>query len=146
MIRAGDLGLVLRMLVSTMVVLSLLLLFARAAKKGKLNGFLQRFGGGVGKSSSERVTVLERHAVSRESMIAVLEFDGEEILVAVGNSGGSVLARRRSGKTEEKASFEAAMREARTDTDVENAVAAGLPGTSALERLRAATSRRETKR
>lgn len=146
MVRAGDLGLILRMLVSTLVVLGLLMAFARMARKGKLNGLLSRVGGSSAGGKTEGLRVLERQALSRESMLVVVEFAGEEILVAVGTSGGNVISRREA-KSPKPAGFQDAMREARSDTDAEDALARTLStGGSLVERLRAATSRREVQK
>lgn len=175
MISAGDMGLVIRMLVSTGAVLGLLLFMARLARRGSLDGLLSRVRGGAALAApvkrgsvsapAKTMRILNKQSVSRESVILHIQFGDEEMLVAVCANSATVLTRSSidNGSVEDVASsdgrrvdasdtesftesFTDAFTLARRTNDAEDSVAGALVGTSLVERLRNATTVRPNPR
>ena len=171
MISAGDMGLVIRMLVSTGAVLGLLLFMARLARRGSLDGLLSRVRGGAALAApvkrgsisapAKTMRILNKQSVSRESVILQIQFGDEEMLVAVCANSATVLTRSSidNGSVEDVASsdgrrvdasdtesFTDAFTLARRTNDAEDSVAGALVGTSLVERLRNATTVRPNPR
>jgi hypothetical protein len=155
-VQANDLGLFIKMILSTGVVLAILLGLAGLAKRGRLDGLLSRVkGGGVQVGSTRRVRgrtrqtgdgtfgVLGRSMTGRETSLVWVHFGDEELLVAVGPQGGNLITKRarpNSAEDTESVGFEESMRQAREVSDVEDALANTLVGNSLVERLRHATA------
>jgi hypothetical protein len=170
MISAGDMGLVIRMFVSTGAVLGLLLFMARLARRGRLDGLLSRVRGGAtlaapvrrgpGSAPTKTMRILNKQSVSRESVILQIQFGNEEMLVAVCASSATVLARSvlddgvvepavspgSRAAVSDADSFSDAFALARQTSNAEDAVAGALVGTSLVERLRNATTVRTNPR
>ena len=155
MVQANDLGLFIKMILSTGLVLGILLGLAALAKRGRLNGVLSRVkgvnipGGSAprrgrlrGADDSE-FSVLGRTMTGRETSLVWVRFGEEELLVATGPQGGNLITKRTRGAQNaevEGAGFEESMRQAREVADVEDALAGALVGSSLMERLRHATA------
>jgi hypothetical protein len=154
-VQANDLGLFIKMILSTGLVLGILLGLAALAKRGRLNGVLSRVkgvnipGGSAprrgrlrGADDSE-FSVLGRTMTGRETSLVWVRFGEEELLVATGPQGGNLITKRTRGAQNaevEGAGFEESMRQAREIADVEDALAGALVGSSLMERLRHATA------
>jgi hypothetical protein len=154
MVQANDLGMFIKMILSTAVVLGILLGFAALAKRGRLDGVLSRMKGvsiptgpqrrGRSRSNSdEDFGVLGRTMTSRETSLVWVRFGEEELLIAVGPQGGNLITKRRrelANDDVEEVDFETSLRQAREVADVEDALAGTLVGNSLVERLRHATA------
>ena len=101
MLKANDFSLLVRMLLTTGAVLGVLLLFARFAKKGKLDGLLAKYGAsrtGTNRNKTvatdaTEVVLLSRTAIGRDQQLLCMSWHGETLLVCVGGAGATVLAR-----------------------------------------------------
>jgi hypothetical protein len=156
-VQANDLGLFIKMILSTGVVLGILLGLAALAKRGRLDGALSRVKGvsvtggaalrrgrGRGRSGDDsEFNVLGRTMTGRETSLVWVRFGEEELLVAVGPQGGNLITKRTNPAQDtaaQGAGFEDSMRQAREIADVEDALAGTLVGSSLVERLRHATA------
>ena len=156
MVQANDLGLFIKMILSTGLVLGILLGLAALAKRGRLDGVLSRVRGvsitggatnrgrGRGRPVDDgEFGVLGRTMTGRETSLVWVRFGEEDLLVAVGPQGGNLITKRTKtidSESREGADFGASMREAREIADVEDALAGTLVGNSLMERLRHATA------
>lgn len=100
MLSSDDLGLLLRAVITTALVLGALLYLARLAKRGKLDGLLSKYGAGRVRPDKARpaaktdsVQLRQRIAVGRDQQLLCIEWHGEELLLAVSSSSATLVAR-----------------------------------------------------
>lgn len=126
-------------IIVTGMMLGVLMMAARSAKKGRLTRFVGRFQGGTSGGASD-LSVEQRVMLNKETQVAYVRWGNTDLLVGVSAAGVNVLDRR-VRVTALEASFEEAFESARVEREVEDSLADTLLSTSALERLRHITSR-----
>lgn len=140
MIDSGTLGMLVRTVIVTGAMIGVLMLLARAAKRGRLDGVLSRWGAS---RSQDGVQITSRAQVGKDSMLVTVSWDGYEYLVAFSPGGAQVLANRKheAPLQEDRPNFEAAFREASSDRQTEDMMATTLATQPLIEKLRHMTSR-----
>lgn len=140
MIDSGTLGMLVRTFIVTGGMIGVLMFLARAAKKGRLDGVLSRWGAS---RSQDGVQITSRAQASKDSTIVTVAWDGYEYLVALSQGSIHVIANRKqdSHAVEPSADFEQAFRDASSDRQTEDMMATTLATQPLIERLRHMTSR-----
>lgn len=140
MIDSGTLGMLVRTIFVTGAMIGALLLLARAAKKGRLDGVLSRWGAN---RSQDGIQVTSRAQVSKDAVVVTVLWAGREYLVAFSSASVQVISERLAPQQETQSDpdFQTAFLEASSDRRTEDQMAATLATAPLIERLRHMTSR-----
>ena len=140
MIDSGTFAMLVRTVFVTGAMIGALMLLARAAKKGRLDGVLSRWGAN---RSQDGVQITSRAQISKDSVVATVSWDGYEYLIAVTSGAVEVVSNRKAHQEPEikEPDFQTAFKQASSDRQVEDMMATTLATPKLIEKLRHITSR-----
>ena len=140
MIDSGTFAMLVRTVFVTGAMIGALMLLARAAKKGRLDGVLSRWGAN---RSQDGVQITSRAQISKDAVVVTVSWDGYEYLVAVTGGAVEVVSNRKAQQEvkAEEPDFQAAFKQASSDRQTEDMMATTLATQTLIEKLRHMTSR-----